>query len=152
MTPLISPRLKEAWGKMKRFDIIEHTADTGIIAYGADLEEAFANAAYAMFDLIADLEAVREDVCRHIEVEAEDRESLVISWLNELLYIFDVERTVFKRFEILQLGETSLKADCYGEPVNQWRHGLKAGVKAATYHMLKIEKSNGYSIQVILDT
>ena len=143
---------EEAQKKMKRFDIIEHTADAGIIAYGAELKEAFANAAYAMFDLIADLEAVREDVCRQIEVEAEDRESLVISWLNELLYIFDVERTVFRRFDILQLGETGLKAECYGEPVNQWRHGLKAGVKAATYHMLKIEKSNGYSIQVILDT
>ena len=105
-----------------------------------------------MFDLIADLENVREEVCRRIEVQAEDRESLVISWLNELLYSFDVESTVFKRFEILQLGETSLKADCYGEPINQRRHGLKAGVKAATYHMLKIEKGDGYRIQVILDT
>ena len=152
MTPLISPRLKEAWGKMKRFDIIEHTADSGITAYGTDLEEAFANAAYAMFTLIADLENVREEVCRQIEVQAEDRESLVIVWLNELLYIFDVERTVFRRFEITQLSETSVKAECYGEPINQSRHGLKAGVKAATYHMLKIEKGNGYSIQVILDT
>jgi len=76
---------------VKKFDIIEHTADTGIVAYGTELKEAFANAAYAMFTLIADLEDVKEVVCRQIEVEAGDRESLVVSWLNELLYLFDVE-------------------------------------------------------------
>lgn len=136
---------------MKRFDVIEHTADTGIIAYGTDLGEAFANAAYAMFSLIADLEKVEEDVCRQVELEAEDMEGLLISWLNELLYIFDVEGTVFRRFEVTQLGETGLKAEAYGEQLDRLRHSLKAGVKAATYHMLKIEQTNGYSVQVIFD-
>ena len=136
---------------MKRFDIIEHTADVGITAYGANLKEAFANAAYAMFSLIADLENVRENVRRHIEVQAEDRESLLVSWLNELLYIFDVDRIIFKRFEVTELGETRLKAEGYGELFDQSRHTLRGGLKAATYHMLKIEKSNGYSIRVIFD-
>ena len=137
---------------MKRFDIIEHTADVGIAAYGANLKEAFANAAYAMFSLIADLENVRENVRRHIEVQADDREGLVVSWLNELLYIFDVERTIFKRFEVTELGETSLKAEGYGEPLDQSRHSLRGGIKAATYHMLKIEKNDGYTVRVIFDT
>jgi SHS2 domain-containing protein len=95
---------------------------------------------------------VREDVRRHIEVQAEDRESLLVSWLNELLYIFDVERTIFKRFEVTELGETSLKAEGYGELLDQSRHSLRGGLKAATYHMLKIEKNDGYSVRVIFDT
>ncbi len=136
---------------MRRFDIIEHTADTGIVAYGAELKEAFINAAYAMFTLIADLEGVGEDLCRHIEVEAKDQESLLISWLNELLYLFDVEWIIFKRFEVTELGETSLKAEAYGELVDKTRHNLKAGVKAATYHMLRVEKDNGYNVRVIFD-
>lgn len=136
---------------MKRFDIIDHTADVGIMAYGAELKEAFANAAYAMFTLIADLEDVREDVCRQIEVQAEDEENLLASWLNELLYLFDVDGIIFKRFEITEFGETSLKAEGYGELVDPARHSLKAGVKAATYHMLRVAKDDGYSVRVIFD-
>ena len=136
---------------MKRFDIIEHTADAGIVAYGAELKEAFANAAYAMFTLIADLEGVGEDVCRQIEVEAGDQEGLLVSWLNELLYLLDVEGILFERFKVMELSETSLKAEGYGERVDKARHSLKAGVKAATYHMLKVERDNGYSVQVIFD-
>jgi SHS2 domain-containing protein len=136
---------------VKKFDIIEHTADTGIVAYGTELEEAFANAAYAMFTLIADLEDVKEVVCRQIEVEAGDRESLVVSWLNELLYLFDVEGIIFKRFRVTELSETSLKAEGYGELIDKARHSLKAGVKAATYYMLRVEKDNGYSVRVIFD-
>jgi len=136
---------------VKRFDIIDHTADIGMIAYGRELKEAFANAAYAMFTLIADLEGVKEVACRQIEVQARDQESLLVSWLNELLYLFDVEETIFCRFEITQLDENNLKAKGWGEKLDRARHSLKAGVKAATYHMLKIEKDNGYKIWVIFD-
>ncbi len=55
---------------MKKFDVVEHTADTGIIAYGTDMQEAFANAAYGMFSLMADLRQVREETSRYVEAEA----------------------------------------------------------------------------------
>jgi SHS2 domain-containing protein len=137
---------------MKRFDVVEHTADTGIIAYGTDMPEAFANAAYGMFSLMADLRQVREETSRYVEAEAGDRESLVVSWLNELLYLFDMERIIFKRFEILELTDTRLKADAYGEKVDPSRHKLRGGVKAATYHTLKVaERKDHCSIRVIFD-
>ena len=137
---------------MKKFDIVEHTADTGIIAYGTDMPEAFANAAYGMFSLMADLRQVREETSRYVEAEAGDRESLVVSWLNELLYIFDVERIIFRRFDVLEITNTRLKADAYGEKVDPSRHKLRGGVKAATYHTLKVaERRERYSIRVIFD-
>jgi len=137
---------------MKRFEVVEHTADTGIIAYGTDMPEAFANAAYGMFSLMADLRQVREETSRYVEAEASERESLVVSWLNELLYLFDVERIIFKRFDILELTNTKLKADAYGEKVDPSRHKLRGGVKAATYHTLKVaERRDRYSIRVIFD-
>ena len=137
---------------MKRFDVVEHTADTGVIAYGADMREAFANAAYGMFSLMADLKQVREETSRYIEAEAGDRESLVVSWLNELLYLFDVEGTIFRRFDILELTNTRLKADAYGEKADASRHELRGGVKAATYHMLKVAEDRGrWRIRVIFD-
>ena len=137
---------------MKKFDVVEHTADIGVVAYGTDMREAFANAAYGMFSLMADLKQVREETSRYIEAEAGDRESLVVSWLNELLYMFDVERIIFKRFDILELTSTRLKADAYGEKADASRHKLRGGVKAATYHMLKVSKDRGrWSVRVIFD-
>ena len=137
---------------MKRFDILEHTADAGLVAYGASMKEAFANVAYGMFSLMADLEQLAEQTRRHLEVEAGDREDLVVSWLNELLYLFDVERIIFRRFDILELTDSGLKADAYGEIVDAARHELKGGVKAATYHMLEVSESTDHcTIRVIFD-
>ena len=136
---------------MKKFDLIEHTADVGIIAYGGDLREAFANAAYAMFTLIADLEKVEEVDCREIEVEAEDHESLVVACLNELLYLVDIEGVIFRRFEVIDLSEVGLRMMCYGEKADPARHELRGGVKAATFYMLKVESNDVHKIQVIFD-
>jgi SHS2 domain-containing protein len=77
--------------KMKRYELIEHTADMGLKAYGRTLAEAFANAAYGMFAIIAELDEVKEVETRRVEVDADDAESLLFEWLNSLLYYFDVE-------------------------------------------------------------
>jgi SHS2 domain-containing protein len=135
----------------KDFEILEHTADVGIIAYGADLKQAFANAARGLFSLITELEDVEEALYRDIDIDASDRESLLVAWLNELVYWFDTEAILFKRFEISQLSDTYLKARGYGEKVDSSRHKLKLGVKAATYHMLKVDKNNGFRVQVLFD-
>jgi SHS2 domain-containing protein len=136
---------------MKRFEVFDHTADIGIVAHGSDLKEAFANAAYGMFSLIVELETVQEELQHVIELDATDQESAVVDWLNELLYIFDVEHVVFSRFEVIDLNENKLRAEVYGEKIDLSRHKLKGEVKAATYHSLEIRRENGYRIQVILD-
>ncbi len=135
----------------KEFEIVNHTADVGIIAYGTDINQAFANAAKALFSLITDLDDVEEVTHRDIELTAPDQESLLVEWLNELIYLFDAEQIIFKRFDITQLSRTHLKARCYGHKVDSSKHKLKTGFKAATYHMLKIEKSNGSKVQVLFD-
>ena len=136
---------------MTRFEIIDHTADVGIAAYGSDLREAFANMAYGMFSLIADLDGVGEEFCREIDLQAPDQEALLVDWLNELLYIFDVDHVILSRFEITDLNQSRLRARVFGEQINASRHQLKGAVKAATYHSLKIEKGNNFRVQVILD-
>ena len=135
----------------KEFEIVDHTADVGIRAYGASMNQAFANAAKALFSLIAELDNVDEVLHRDIELVAPDQESLLVEWLNELIYIFDAENIVFKRFDITQLNSTRLKARSYGEKVDSSKHKLKIGVKAATYHMLKVDKTNGCQVQVLFD-
>ena len=133
------------------FEIINHTADVGIIAYGADISQAFANAARALFSLITELDNIDEVVYRDVEITAPDQESLLVAWLNELIYLFDTENIIFKRFDITQLNHTQLKARSYGEKVDSSKHSLKTGVKAATYHMLKVDQDDGGKVQVLFD-
>ena len=135
---------------MKRYKLIEHTADTGLIAYGSSLAEAFGNAAYGMFSIIAELDRVRETETRRFEVTDNDLEGLLFEWLNRLLYYFDVDMLLFKRFEISILPENRLKAICYGEKYDPLRHRLKTGVKSATYYMLKVDDIKN-EVQVIFD-
>jgi SHS2 domain-containing protein len=135
---------------MKKFELIEHTADMGLAAYGKSLEEAFANAAYGMFSIIAELDAVKEVESRRVEITEDDTESLLFEWLNSLLYYFDVETLLFKRFDIIEFGEGRLAAVCYGEKYDPSRHQLKTGIKSATYHMLEVDRAEN-RVQVIFD-
>ena len=135
---------------MRRFRLIEHTADTGLVAYGHSLAEAFANAAYGLFSIIAELRKVREVESLPVAVSAEDAESLLFEWLNNLIYVFDVEHLLCKRFDITEFTQHSLKAVCWGERYDPSRHRLKTGVKSATYHMLKVDEEKN-QVQVIFD-
>jgi SHS2 domain-containing protein len=136
----------------RAFEIFDHTADIGIIAYGADIKQVFSNAALALFSLITEPESVEQTLYRDFEISSEDRETLLVEWLNELIYLFDAEQLVFSRFDIKDLTENQLQATCYGEYFKPGKHKAKMGIKAATYHMLKLEKDNdGYKARIIFD-
>ena len=134
------------------FEIIDHTADVGIIVYGADIKELFSNAALALFSLITEPKSIEEKSHLDLKVRSGDRDSLLVEWLNELIYFFDVKHILFNRFHIESLTHNELKATCYGEDFDPMKHKIKIGVKAATYHMLRLDKnSDGYKAQIILD-
>jgi len=134
------------------FEILDHTADIGIIAYGADVKELFSNAALALYSLITELESIQEKLHLDLEVGSEDRDSLLVDWLNELIYCFDSKHVLFKRFDIESLTHSALRATCYGEDFDPNKHEIKIGVKAATYHMLRLDTDDsGYRAQIILD-
>ena len=134
------------------FEIINHTADVAIAAYGADMKSAFANAALGMFSIMTDIKKVNETAVRDVEVTADEIKVLLVSWLNELLFICEVEKILFKRFEVSELTETKIVAKCYGEKLDNKRHRIKTEIKAATYHMTQIEeKRDSVRIQVLFD-
>ena len=136
----------------KEFEFIDHTADIGVTAYGADMQRVFANAARGLFSLITELDAVAVTESRQIRVTAPDREALLVKWLNELIYLFEAKEMLFNRFDIVTITDTQLHAIGYGEKINLAKHKLKTQVKAATYHMLKIEQNkDGWQAQVIFD-
>jgi len=135
---------------VKRFQLIEHTADIGIIAYGQDLAEAFGNAAYGLFSIMTDMRRVKQIEARAVELEAKSPEDLLFDWLNHLIYLFDAQQLLFKRCDVQEFDGRRLKAVCHGEKADPVRHHMKIDVKAATYHMLSVDKDKN-QVQVIFD-
>jgi len=136
----------------KRFELLAHTADIGIIARGKDMKEAFINAARGLFSLMLESGEVEAKEYFHIEVNAPDREALLVNWLSELIYLADAKGMLFSQFNISRLSDIQLSADAGGEKVDGTKHHLKREVKAATYHKLKVEQvQDGWRAQVIFD-
>ena len=119
------------------FKYLEHTADAEFVAYGRTMEEAFVNAARAMFGLVVDPSMVRPAEVREITLTAGSLEDLLFDWLSELLYLSEVDRLVFSKFEvkITKNGEYWLNAKACGETVSP-RHEIFLHIKAVTYHDL----------------
>ena len=134
------------------FEVIDHTADVGILARGETLAEAFANAAKGMFSLMVELREVAEKEERRVRVEASDLEGLLVAWLSELIFILDVEDLVFGRFEVETMSSTGLAARAFGERLDRERHPRGMVIKAVTRHMLEVGRADhGYQARVIFD-
>jgi SHS2 domain-containing protein len=130
------------------FEELEHTADLALKVHGHSLEEIFDNAARGMFSLMADLDDLAPSVSREVHLEAPDRESLLVDWLNELLYLHEVEEEIYSRFEIETLSSTTLSATVWGAKME----ASKLTVKAATFHDLEIrETEDGYLTTIVFD-
>jgi SHS2 domain-containing protein len=133
------------------YELVDHTADIGVRAWGPTAEEVFEQAALATFSLVCDPLHVDELEGVDVELEAEAQDLLLAAWLNELLYIFEARKLVLSQFDILELGERSLRARVYGEPLAR-RHVLCGGVKAATLHELSLKRrDDGWEGFVLLD-
>lgn len=136
---------------MKKYESIEHTADLGIKAYGRDLAELFSNAGFGMFDIIAELKAFKPSQSFNINLEEENLEELLVSWLRELLGKYIFSNLVVVSSEIKEISEKKLKAVIYCDKIKD-NSKIKKDVKAVTYHDLRVErKGDFYETQIIFD-
>jgi SHS2 domain-containing protein len=138
--------------KAKRFEILDHTADIGLIVYGKDIQTLFENAGEGFFHLITDLKKVEDRVERRIELKGEGLERLMVDWLTELLYLHEVEHLLLKEFEVECAGEKGLKGMVRGEPFQDGIHEIKTQIKAVTYHQIEVrEDEKGWRARIIFD-
>jgi SHS2 domain-containing protein len=134
------------------FEILEHPADVGFLAFGETLAEMFANAALAMITLACDPETIRETEQRKIEATGEDVESLLFAWLAEILAVMDAERLVLRRVSVAFLDEGRVRGVAYGEELDREQHRTGVAIKAVTFHQLAVENTDdGWRARVFLD-
>jgi SHS2 domain-containing protein len=125
---------------MKKFEVLEHTADLRIKVHGQDLTELFVNAALAV------AEQQKPDISQQkpteewelVAIESPDINSLLVDWLNEILSRSDLNDKVYNNFQIEELTEDHLQAKIAGQKIDQ----KQVEIKAATYHGLEVKKVN----------
>lgn len=138
---------------MKPYEIIEHTADIGVRAYGQSREELFAHMAQGVFSLIVPPEEVRPAEKRTVQARADGWEALLVAWVRELIYLFDTRHFLVKEAAIRRLEAGRVEAEVSGETLDPERHTLGREVKAVTYCDLSLrqEPDGSWFAQVILD-
>ncbi len=136
----------------KPYEVFEHTADIGLHASGSTLKELFIHAAQGMESLMVPPEQVDPVITREITVEGHDAVSLLIAWLNELVFLFDTEYLLFCDFEIDTISETRASGRASGEPYNAERHELSSAIKAVTWHEAAVTQTGeAYQARIIFD-
>jgi|SRR5450759_2979046 SHS2 domain-containing protein len=147
--------VEKSYGK---YEYLYHIADAKFRAYGSTLEEAYENAAIAMFNVMINTSGIGASESKDIEVGSPDIKGLLVEWLSELLYLFEVDGIIFSEFKIISIKKTndgfSLKGRASGEPIDLSRHNFDTQVKAVTFHDLQVdEDENGrFCVQVVVDT
>jgi len=137
---------------MKKYELIDHTADIGLKAYGKDLSECFSNAAKGMFDIITDESEVGSVGQYDIFLEADNIEQLLVDWLSELLFLNSAKNLVFGFFNVkVDAKKNLLSAKICGEKFDLSKHKIGAEIKAVTYHILDVRDKKPYYVQVLFD-
>lgn len=138
---------------MQPYEILEHTADIGIRAFGRSAEELFTHLGQGMFSLVVSPEQVKISETHEIRAQASGWEALAVAWLRELLYLLDTRLFVGKEFRVTRLEPDRIEASVSGETLDPARHSLGKEIKAVTYCDLSVEQrpDGTWAAQVIFD-
>ena len=158
---LLLKKMPELEVVLGMFETFAHKADIGIRGKGQTIQEAFMECAKALASVMANVRLIEPKKSHVINSKAKDLESLLISFLSELLFMKDSKKMLYSKYRVMvkeipvasgALKEFELKAVCFGEKIDPKKHELMTDVKAATYTELSVKKEDGQWIaQCIVD-
>jgi SHS2 domain-containing protein len=147
------------------FEILEHTADIGLKAYGSTIEALFINAA-AGLQALALPQTDRDDdedtsepdagQAQTLRANGGNYEDLLVGWLSEILYFIDAEEWSFAEFRIIRIaaeaGEFSMEGRGIGSRRDPSSRSRAVPVKAVTYHQISVRQiADGWEAVVYFD-
>ncbi len=133
---------------MTQYEEIDHAADRAFRVRGRTEAELFINAAVALAAVQAATADDTLTTARELEVGGADRETMLVNWLNEILYLQEKYREIYSRFEVLAISEQALRARVHGAPLVTAR----TLIKAVTFHGLKVQPTGqGWEATVVVD-
>jgi SHS2 domain-containing protein len=134
------------------FSTASHTADVAMTLYGSDVPELLVNAAHALNSIVFARVDIKPEQERTVKLRSVDDDTLLVDWLNELIYMLDAEQMVFGEFHVVRHSEGAADIRCLGEALDLTRHAMAREVKAATYHGAHIRRNaQSFAATVIFD-
>ena len=134
------------------YEFFDHTADIGIRAQGNTLAELFIGLAKGLVELIAEDTRLTPDQTRAVQFTGTDADSLLLHWLQELLFWFSTERFLPVEYALDEVTPTMLRGQVRGATFDPARHVQGREVKAITRHLLSVEQQGGGWVgQVVVD-
>ena len=131
------------------YNFVDHTADIAFEIYAKDLNELLRDAALAFYEAFVFTEKIGDHIQREIEIEESSVDYLLYNWLNEILYLFDVEHFGGKKVDVKVMSGRA-KGKIYGDVLDPQK--IKLELKAITLHNFRVEKRNGgYYAYIVID-
>ena len=130
----------------------EVEADVGVRAWGPSRAAAVAQLTLGVFSLIAAPDTVQVRERREVRAQAEGPEALLVTWIDECLYVHEIEGFVVHEVEMTVCTDTLAHGYLHGEPLDQARHRIGTVVKGATYHQTAMTERDGvHEARLIVD-
>ncbi len=130
----------------------EVEADVGVRGWGDSRAVAVAQATLGVFALLVDPAEVEAREVREVRAQADGPETLLVAWVDECLYVHDIEGFVVREVEMTVCTDTLAHGLLRGEPLDPARHHVGTVVKGATYHTVALTVSDGvHEARVIVD-
>jgi SHS2 domain-containing protein len=134
--------------KYMPYKIAQHTADIGLELSGKKIEEIFESALLGMMNILNPIKISDTIIKREIKVESVDISSLIVDFLNEVLYFCNTENEFYDKIKFKEISDNNLIAELRGKKCG----GFGEDIKATTYHGVKIEKEkDNFRVNVIFD-
>ncbi len=136
----------------KRYRILRRQSDLAIKVFGKSQQELFANSAFALFDLMTDVEKIHIEERLPLEAEGVDRDDLMVNWMRELLYLFQGSGYLLKEFHVQEVKDDLVRAEVRGEKFDPDRHEIQREIRSIVYHQSRMEKTGEqWTAQVIFE-
>jgi SHS2 domain-containing protein len=136
----------------KKYRLMTRQSELAVRVVGNSQADLFANSAFALFDVMTDLEKIELKERVPLEVEGADRDDLMVNWMRELLYLYQGSGYLLKEFQIHEVRDTFVKADVCGEKIDPDRHDMKKEITAVAYQQSRMEKTGSqWTAQLIFE-
>jgi SHS2 domain-containing protein len=138
--------------KQSRYRLTRRQSELAVRVTGNSQVDLFANSAFALFDVMADVDKIEVKERINLEVEGTDRDDLMVNWMRELLYLYQGSGYLLREFNIREVKDTIVKAEVCGEKIDPDRHEVKQEIGAVAFHKSRMEKTgNQWTAQVIFE-
>ncbi|MFQ5902474.1 MAG: archease [Candidatus Binatia bacterium] len=136
----------------KKYRILNRPSELVIKVSGKTQAELFANSAFALFDLMTDIEKVEVRDHLPLEVEGVDRDDLMVNWMRELLYLFQGSGYLLKEIQVREVREDYVRGEVSGEKFDPDRHEIQREIRSVVYHQSRMQKTGDrWMAQVIFE-